>query len=402
MSASKTAVVAGHICLDVIPSLDHLPSGQFEQSFQPGHLTVVGTANFSTGGPVSNTGLALHRLGIPTQLIAKVGEDPFGEMICQLIQKFDPGLLAGLHVDGSAPTSYSIIINPPGVDRIFLHCPGVNDTFRAEDIDYAIVAQADLMHFGYPPIMRQMYIDEGAELTAVFKRAKTTGVTTSLDMAFPDPASEGGQVDWRKILGATLPFVDIFTPSFEEILFLLHREQYEALSSQNTDILTALTPAMLSDLGEELLAMGARIALLKLGHQGAYLRTAGIEAWKDLGRATPKNAAVWVNQEIWSPCYQVDVAGTTGSGDATIAGFLSAFLREMPPKDTLNAAVAVGACNVEAPDALSGLCSWETTLERILKGWKKRPLHLDAPGWEWDAESDLWVRKGIGMAKNFG
>jgi sugar/nucleoside kinase (ribokinase family) len=402
MSAPKTTVVAGHICLDVIPGLDHLPEGRFEQLFQPGHLIAAGTADFSTGGPVSNTGLALHRLDVPTRLIAKVGDDPFGEMICRLIRACDPGLLAGIHVDGSSPTSYSIIISPPGVDRIFLHCPGVNDTFRADDIDNEIVAQADLMHFGYPPIMRQMYLEDGAELVAVFEQAKASGVTTSLDMAFPDPASEGGRADWHKILQAALPFVDIFTPSFEEILFLLHREQYESLCRQHADILTTLTPAMLSELGDELFRMGSKIVLLKLGHQGAYLRTAGSGSLQNLGRATPENLAVWTDQEIWSPCYQVEVVGTTGSGDATIAGFLSAFLREMAPKDALNAAVAVGACNVEAPDALSGLCSWEATLDRIQQGWKKHPLQVDAPGWVWEAESDLWVREGIGVVKNFG
>jgi hypothetical protein len=47
----------------VIPGLDHLPEGEFERCFQPGHLISAGTAAFSTGGPVSNTGLALHRRG---------------------------------------------------------------------------------------------------------------------------------------------------------------------------------------------------------------------------------------------------------------------------------------------------------------------------------------------------
>ena len=62
MPGNKQAVVAGHICLDVIPSLAHLPKGQFESLFHPGHLITAGQIEFSTGGPVANTGLALHRL----------------------------------------------------------------------------------------------------------------------------------------------------------------------------------------------------------------------------------------------------------------------------------------------------------------------------------------------------
>jgi hypothetical protein len=34
-------------------------------------------------------------------------------------------------------TSYTIAISPPGVDRTFLHCPGANQTFRADDVPIA-------------------------------------------------------------------------------------------------------------------------------------------------------------------------------------------------------------------------------------------------------------------------
>jgi sugar/nucleoside kinase (ribokinase family) len=85
------------------------------------------------------------------------------------------------------------------------------------------------------------------------------------------------------------------------------------------------------------------------------------------------------------------VVGTTGSGDATIAGFLSAFLRGMSPAEAINAAIAVGACNVEAADALSGLRSWDETLDRIRGGWQKYPVQIESQGWEWDADQELWV-----------
>jgi sugar/nucleoside kinase (ribokinase family) len=390
MSAIKHAVVAGHICLDVIPNLNHIPPGQFGSLFQPGHLITAGAAEFSTGGPVSNTGLALHLLGIPTKLIAKVGPDAFGGIVQDLVEQRDATLTRGIVVAPGEQTSYTIIISPPDMDRIFLHCPGANDTFTLEDIDFKLLDEADLFHFGYPPIMRQMYENGGETLAAVFQHAKIAGVTTSLDMAFPDQSAPGGQVDWRNILSATLPNVDIFTPSIEEILFMLHRQHYEDLCSQFGDVLQGITPELLSDMGAELLEMGAKVVLLKLGHQGAYLRTTDIEQLHAFGRAAPNQISNWADQELWSPCYQVDVVGTTGSGDATIAGFLSAILRELAPKEALNAAVAVGACNVEALDALSGLRSWQETITRVQRGWTKYALNIDAPGWVWDDQQALW------------
>lgn len=387
-------VVAGHICLDVIPNLDHLPQGTFGDVFQPGHLINVGPALFCTGGAVSNTGLALHRLGVPTRLAAKVGADPFASIVRTLVERFDPGLMGGLIIDPSSPTSYTVIINPPGIDRIFLHCTGANDTFVAADIDLDLVRQAKLFHFGYPPIMRQMYLAGGAELAEVFRRVKSTGVTTSLDVSFPDPNSESGKVDWKKILQSTLPDVDIFLPSFEEILFMLRREAYEQMRSTapGGNVLALVSTGLLSDLSTQMLDMGARMVVIKLGDRGAYLRTSGADCLHEMGLAAPGDLAGWAGQELWVPCFRVNVVGTTGSGDATIAGFLSALLRGFSPWQAITAAVAVGACNVEAADALSGIRPWEETLSRIRAGWEQRPLSISDPEWVWDSMHSLWKR----------
>ncbi|MGC8782667.1 MAG: PfkB family carbohydrate kinase, partial [Anaerolineae bacterium] len=91
--------------------------------------------------------------------------------------------------------------------------------------------------------------------------------------------------------------------------------------------------------------------------------------------------------------FRVEVAGTTGAGDATIAGFLAALLRGLGPAEAVTAAVAVGACNVEAADALSGLRPWDETMRRVAAGWPRRELRLDATGWRFDAGHGLWMRE---------
>ena len=385
MNVIKRVVVAGHICLDVIPNLGHVPSGQFGTMFRPGHLISTGSAEFATGGPVSNTGLALHKLGVPTQLVAKIGDDSFGQRILELV---DPKLTHGIAISHEETTSYSLIISAPGIDRIFLHFPGANDTFCAADINSDLVAEAHLFHFGYPPIMRRMYEDNGAELVAVFQQAKATGVTTSLDMALPDPASPGGQVDWRAILQRTLPHVDIFLPSIEEILYMLRRDMYEEVNQEN--IIEAVTPTLLVSLSDELLAMGVKMLMIKLGHRGLFLRTAAAGTLEQMGRAMPEAPAGWADKMLWAPCFQVEVVGTTGAGDATIAGFLGALLRDKTAEEALTMAVAVGACNVEAADALSGLQSWQATQERVGQGWARLPLDLSGYGWQQESRFSLW------------
>ncbi len=231
-------VVAGHFCLDIFPDLASIPEGQFTQLFKPGRLIETGPVGFGLGGVVSNTGLALARLGIPTRLLAKIGVDPFADIVDGIFQRYakafvdgqgGPILQSDFIVQPGTPTSYTISISPPGVDRIFLHCTGVNDTFVAGDVDFHALKDAAIFHFGYPPLLRQFYRAGGRELVELFRRARKTGVTTSLDMTLPDSAAEAGQADWAAILSAALPDVDIFLPSIEEILFMLRRSTYDEL-----------------------------------------------------------------------------------------------------------------------------------------------------------------------------
>ncbi|PKO22416.1 MAG: carbohydrate kinase family protein [Chloroflexi bacterium HGW-Chloroflexi-1] len=368
MAETPDAVVAGHICLDVIPQLSHITPDMFDAVFTPGRLTEVGPVAFSTGGAVSNTGLALHKLGIATRLMGKIGDDTFGQAVMQIIAAHGSDLTGGMVVDPAANTSYTIVINPPGLDRIFLHCPGANSGFGAEDVRYDLLTGARLFHFGYPPIMARMYGDQGAELVALFRRAKATGVTTSLDMSLPDPASPAGRAPWRKIIERTLPWLDLFVPSLEETLYMLRRETCDRLRQAASDA-----------------------DLLSQGHRGLYLRTAERAAIEAMGRARPSNAKAWARRELWAPCFSVEVVGATGAGDATIAGFLNGLLQDMPPEGALTAAVAVGACNVEAADALSGIHTWDETLRRVAAGWPRRELGLNAPGWRFDAARQLWI-----------
>jgi sugar/nucleoside kinase (ribokinase family) len=392
MSEPFSAVVAGHICLDITPEIIDAEHERFLTRLEPGRLVEIGPAAFSTGGPVSNTGLALHKLGVPTRLMGKIGADSFGRIIREIVSGVSPELARGMILNNASSTSYSLIISPPGVDRIFLHSPGANHTFCAADVDYELAAVADVFHFGYPPVMRRMYENGGMELTEMFQRVKAAGVLTSLDMAFPDPSSPAGKTDWRAIFQAVLPSVDIFLPSIEELLFCLDRPLYNRLAGRDGKLLERVTPALLHDVSAELLAMGVKIVVLKLGERGFYLRTADADAIHGLGHGIDGDA--WGRRELWAPCFQVNVVGTTGSGDATIAGFLAALLRGLPPIESVTMAVAVGACNVEASDALSGLRSWDETRARIASGWPHRTLALAAPRWDWDPDHQLYIGPG--------
>ena len=389
-------VVAGHICLDLIPTFEkHCFEGGeagLAEILVPGKLVNVGAAVTATGGAVSNTGLALHRLGFPARLVGKVGDDLLGHAILEILRGHGPGLVEGMVVTKEAPSSYTVVINPPGVDRMFLHCPGANDTFGAEDVPYEELRGARLFHFGYPPIMRRMYADGGAELERMLRRVKELGVTTSLDMARPDPASEAGRAPWREVLARALPYVDVFLPSLDETLFMLDRERFERMGAE---VNAQADGEMLHELSGRLLGMGAAVVGLKLGEEGLYLRTTGeAERLGRMGSCAVGEVGEWVGRELLAPCFEVTVAGTTGSGDCAIAGFLAALAEGRGPEEAVTSAVAVGACNVEKADATSGIPSWAAVQERIGGKWGRRPTAVRLEGWAWEEGRGVWRGPG--------
>lgn len=372
-TSRKKVVVAGHICLDITPVFPDVSYRNIHQLFVPGKLINVEDADVHVGGAVANTGLAMDFFGNEVQLMGKVGQDDFGENIVRIAKSH--GITHGLVMSLTSHTSYSIVLAVPGNDRIFLHYPGANDTFDFSDLDMPAIQQAALFHLGYPPLMSQLYRNDGHELTKIFHAVYSAGVVTSLDMAAIDPGSPAGYADWEMILHNTLPFVDIFVPSVEELLYMLDRPKYNHLvhNAHGEELTTIIDVERdVKPLAEKVLQMGAKVAMIKCGQPGVYYKTAGNEGIAVLGEKLGFPLTGWSAQEGFEASYVPErVVSATGAGDVTIAAFLTALLAERSLKTCLNYATGAGACCVEAYDALSGLKSLNEIQTKIDAGWKK-------------------------------
>jgi len=387
-------IVAGHICLDITPKFTTEKGVKINDLFIPGKLLNMDKVNISTGGPVSNTGIALQKMGVKTKLMGKVGNDFFGSGVISLLK--ENGNDEGMIVMDGEQTSYTVVIVPPGIDRIFLHNPGANNTFKASDLDYKYIANAKLFHFGYPPLMEGMFENDGEQLAEMFMRVKELGVTTSLDMSIPDRNSKSGKVNWEKVLENTLPHVDIFLPSYEEIMYMIDREKFENMGglSNPHDLLENFDSGLLSVLSDKLLSYGAKIVAIKCGEKGFYLRTAKKEQLLKIGITKPGDIKNWSSREIYEESYFVkDVASATGSGDSSIAGFLSSYINGLPIEKTIKMACAVGAQNVTMFDALSGIKDWEYTKDFIENNPPKNKLQLIQEMWMYIEAGNQWVGK---------
>ncbi len=370
----KKVIVAGHACLDITPVFpkEKVAVG-FNEILSPGKLVHMDGVDIHTGGAVSNTGLAMKRLGANVSLMTKIGNDAFGRILKDIYEEY--GVTEGLIVDGENTTSYSVVLAVPGIDRLFLHDSGANGTFSFGDIPKEKVNDVALFHFGYPPLMKKMYERDGVELVEMMKYLKEQGVATSLDLAAVDTDSPAGHADWEKILTKVLPFIDFFAPSVEELCFMLNRKQYEewVKRAAGKDITAVLDVERdIKPLAEQCMQMGAKVLLLKCGSPGLYYKTQSADILAQIGSRVELNIEDWANKEGFERSYiPQKVLSATGAGDTTIAAFLTAMLNGYSFEMCIHLAAATGASCVEAYDAISGLKSFEELEEKINSGWKK-------------------------------
>lgn len=372
-------LIGGHICLDIFLNFN-ADWPEFLKNFTPGSQIKTENSIFSPGGPVSNTGISLGKLGTPTILLSKTGPDELGTLLREklgtILADFDVELC--VQPAFNSETSHTIIINSSEFDRIFLHTTGYNDLMKANDLIYSGKSEISLFHFGYPPIMASMIDDNGSELKKLFKYYNNLGIITSLDTCMP--GSLKLEIIWKDIFANVSPLVDIIMPGVRELILMMNPSRYSRMLDL-TDFNQGINKSLLDTLANDMINMGIAIVVLKLGENGLYLKTSPkIESFSKISKSSGINPEFWVGREILMPSFNVRNVGTTGAGDAATAGFLSDFMNGKNPEEVLEFACAVAAFSVEQTDSVSGISSKENTLERINSGWIKKIPSLNMRG----------------------
>ncbi len=356
----KKILVAGSIVLDIVPEV-YIPKEEPVPNvfLSEGKQTECSRTHIYLGGEVGNTGLGLKKLGCDVRLVSKIGDDSVGEIVREMLQRYDVDftLIEMMGIQSSC----SVAVALPDKDKMTLHSRGASQLFKAADITDQMLDGVHLFHFGYPPSMEYLVENEGEELENLLKNVKSKGITVSLDMSLPDLKTFLGKVNWKPILERILPYVDLFLPSLEESIFCLHREDYIKMAQTigSNNLLDYIqVKEMAETLADELLEFGSPVILLKCGHEGMYLRTAAKESWKHIGKAAPSHLDGWYGKRIWQKPVKVkQILSRTGAGDIAIAGFLSSFLHGDNAKTALGIAAWAASMCIQTYDTISGLCS---------------------------------------------
>ncbi|MEX0585943.1 MAG: carbohydrate kinase family protein [Pirellulales bacterium] len=303
-------VVVGSCVVDVLARPVELaaPIGR-------GRLVESEPLRLTTGGIVSNAGIAMARLGLRVAAFSYVGRDEWAAVIRQryAAEGIDTEHLVE---HPTQATSTSVVLIDPSGERSFVHCAGAPRALDKEALlaRLELFARSRAMMIGYYPLMTRLQGD----LPEVFAAIRATGCLTALDAA-----GDGGTMD---PLARILPHVDFYVPN----------EIEGAHQTGETD------PRAMIGVYRE--AGASRFVGIKLGERGALL--------------SPRPGEFVEVAVVPAPGAVVD---TTGAGDCFYAGLLAGVLRGLDASSAGRLAAATGACCVTGVGATSAVRGYEET-----------------------------------------
>lgn len=316
----KRISLAGLVCVDLRPDLDE------SARFAPGRLIEIGSLAMQIGGMVGNTGQDLLDLGAPVRLECGVGEDELGQFVRDSLRARGADI-GGIRSVPGVGTSYSLILEPRGVDRTIWHSIGANAMFDGSEID---VDGIDILHVGYPALLPALVAHDGAAIDAALTRARAAGVTTSIDLSYVDTASASAALDWHALLPLIASNTDVISPSLDDLTSALRIDE-------------PFSEALVEKMLDQLLAWGVAVAAISAGEHGLFVRTASEDRIRRAGSALSNMAHDWADRDLQVPAAWNDTPVTTnGAGDASSAGLLFG--------------IAAG-CDLEQSALLAAACS---------------------------------------------
>ena len=295
-------LVAGEINPDLILSGNVNPGfGQVEK-LVASYILAVGSSSaiFACGAA---------RLGLRVAFIGVCGDDVFGRFMLDEMQKRNVDV-SNVIIRPDGQTGLSVILNQDA-DRAILTHLGLIADLRASNIPDPLLRQTRHLHVASYFLQTKLQPD----LPALFQRAHSLGLTTSLDTNY-DPSEKW--IGFDELLSAT----DIFLPNKKEALSITQSDDVESAAKQ--------------------LANKSKLVVIKLGADGAALPT------KD--------------KTIFIPAIPVKIVDTIGAGDAFDAGFLYGYLNNWDMEKSLQLAVVCGALSTQA----SGGTAAQPTLDEAL------------------------------------
>lgn len=298
---------------------------------EAGYVVVIGDALIDelrddtgvrefVGGAALNVAVGLARLGLPTTLIAMVGDDEAGEHIRTYLEDYGVHLLATRGAHGS---SRAVSTRSAGGEPTY----DFNEAAWLRRVEFGD-AEREAIQGAAMTVVSCFPFDDERQVAALADTLRDAGARLAID---PNPRS--GMLHSR----------ERFVAGFESLA------RGAELVKVGDDDAELLYDGDLDDLRDRLFAQGTRAVLATRGANGADVLAPGVAVARPIALA---------------PAPIVD---TMGAGDAVLSSAVASLLTEHPSDEAswgalINLAMAVAAatCRFEGallrlPSALSGL-----------------------------------------------
>jgi len=284
MCAPKRVLVVGEVNVDLVLKGLHAEPA-------PGREVLADDFLMTPGSSSMICAMGLARLGNAVAFHGRLGADAWGSYCLDALR--DAGIdVVSLQPEAALRTGITVSLSTPR-DRSLVTFSGAIAALRAEDVSDALLAGAGHLH------VSSFYLQQALrpDIRQLFARARKAGLTISLDPGF-DPEQR-----WGDDLRGVLEDVDVFLPNEEEL---------RALTGES-HVRKALAA----------LDNGRTLIVAKRGRQGC--------------------AVLHDGKLLVAPALAVEAVDSTGAGDSFDAGFLHAWLRELPLRDCLRWGNACGS-----------------------------------------------------------
>lgn len=302
--------------------------GRHVNRFPPGgELDIINEIRLTVAGTAAGMSVDLAKLGGDVYAMGAVGQDEPGSFIIDTLRRY------GVNTDSlvrksEAQTSCSMLPIRANGERPVLHVLGANAIYTLDDIDWDVIASADILHFGGTYLLPGL---DGPPTATILRFAKEHGVVTTLDLLVNE------QPDLLTKLEPALPYIDYFMPSLDEARVICGLDK-------RADVIAFF------------LDRGVGHTVFKMGAGGSSIAALGRE-------------------EILIPAYKAQVIDSTGCGDSYCAAFIAGLTQGWDLETSGRFASAAASLVVAGLGSDAGIIDFEHTI-KIMNTVETLPLAL--------------------------
>ncbi|MBO0588561.1 sugar kinase [Sporosarcina sp. E16_8] len=280
----------------------------------------------SIGGAESNVAIGLTRLGHSVGWFSKLGDDPFGRYIYKSIRGEGVDVSSCLFTD-KAQTGliFKEQLSAEDLNVYYYRKNSAASLMEAAELDESYISQAKILHItGITPALSESCYQTVMKAIQIAKRNKMT-IVFDPNLRLKLWAAEQAKSVFNEIAS----YSDVILPGLDEGQFMTGMTEVE-------------------DIADTLMGMaeGDKTIIIKLGHNGAYLRT----------RDESSYIEGFPVQHVVDP---------VGAGDGFAAGIISGILRKEPLSLAVRRANAIGAMVVSVNGDVEGLPTLQA-IERFM------------------------------------